>query len=87
MTEDKEIKDKLLAQLEERRRKVREMGGKDSVARQKKRGKLTARERIEQLLDEGTFCEIGMFARSRSASGAQIASDAVIAGCGEIDGC
>jgi len=83
--EDKQIKDELLAGLQERRQKVEEMGGRESVDRQKKRGKLTARERINELLDKGTFREIAMFAKSRTV-GAEIASDAVITGYGEIDG-
>ena len=85
--EDKQIKDELLAQLQERSQKIKEMGGAASVERQKKRGKLTARERIDQLLDKGTFREIALFAKSRSAApGAEIPSDAVITGYGEIDG-
>ena len=85
--EDRQIKDRLLAELQERSEKIKEMGGKESVGRQRKRGKLTARERIDLLLDKGTFREIGMFARSRTAAaGTEIPSDAVITGCGEIDG-
>jgi len=85
--EDKQIKDELLAQLQERSRKIKEMGGEASVERQKKRGKLTARERIDQLLDKGTFREIALFAKSRSAAlGIEIPSDAVVTGYGEIDG-
>jgi len=83
--EDKQMKDELLAQLRERREKIKEMGGSESVERQRKRGKLTARDRIDQLLDKGTFHEIGTFAKSRTA-GAEISSDAVITGYGEIDG-
>ena len=83
--EDKQVKDELLAQLQELREKIKEMGGRESVERQKKRGKLTARERIDQLVDKGTFREIGMFAKSRTV-GAEILSDAVITGYGEIDG-
>ncbi len=56
--EDKQIKNKLLAELRERGEKIKEMGGRESVARRRGRGKLTAHERIEKLLDEGTFCEI-----------------------------
>ena len=85
--EDKQIKDELLAQLQERSQKIKEMGGAASVERQKKRGKLTARERIDQLLDKGTFREIALFAKSRNtALGAEIPSDAVITGYGEING-
>ena len=45
------IVDKLLAELQERKEKIRQMGGRESVERQRQRGKLTARERIEKLLD------------------------------------
>ncbi len=82
--EDKRAKDALLAELQERRQKIKEMGGEKNVQRQKERGKLTARERIDQLLDAGTFREMGMFAQSRSD--AEVPSDAVITGYGEIDG-
>lgn len=49
-------------ELEELRRReafAEEMGGADKVARQKARGKLTARERLKGVLDEGSFREIG----------------------------
>ncbi len=52
---------------------------------QKSKGKLTARERIDALLDKDTFREIGMFAISRGAS-KNIPADGVITGYGEIDG-
>ena len=82
--EDKTRKDELLADLQERREKIEGMGGKENVERQRKRGKLTARERIYQLLDEGTFRETAMFAQSRG--GVDVPSDAVITGYGEING-
>ncbi len=85
--EDKQIKDKLLAELRERSGKIEEMGGAESVERQKKRGKLTARERIALLLDKGTFREIGMYAKGRTAaSDTGVPSDAVVTGYGEING-
>jgi acetyl-CoA carboxylase carboxyltransferase component len=85
--EDKQIKDGLLAELQERRQKIEELGGKEAVERQKKRGKLTARERIDKLLDKGTFREIAVFAQGRSAiAGAGVPSDAVITGYGKIEG-
>jgi acetyl-CoA carboxylase carboxyltransferase component len=88
--EDRQIKDKLLAELRERREKVTEMGGKDGVERQKKRGKSTARERIEGLLDKGTFREVGMFAKHRGTTlgmeEVSIPADGVITGYGAIDG-
>jgi len=88
--EDKQVKDKLLAGLRERSEKIKEMGDRESVERQKKRGKLTARERIERLLDKGTFCEIGMFAKNRGTAFGMdkinVPADAVITGYGKIDG-
>jgi len=53
--DDKKRKDELLADLEARRNRIKAMGGEKSVQRQKERGKLSARERIDQLLDSGTF--------------------------------
>jgi len=86
MVEDNQIKRDQLAELEERRAKIREMGGKERVEKQKKQGKLTARERIDRLLDKGTFREIGMFAKSRSTAYREVPADGVVTGYGEIDG-
>ncbi|HEX9976007.1 MAG TPA: carboxyl transferase domain-containing protein, partial [Dehalococcoidales bacterium] len=85
MTEDTEIKTRQLKELAERREKIREMGGQERVEAQKKKGKLTARERIDQLMDKGSFREIGVFARSRGAAG-EVPADAVVTGYGQIDG-
>jgi len=88
--EDKQIKDNLLAELQKRRDRAEEMGGEKNVAKQRQRGKLTARERIDKLLDKGTFCETGMFAKNRGTDFGMdkidAPGDAVIAGYGEIDG-
>ncbi len=83
--EEKQVKEKLLAELKQRAEKIKEMGGNERVETQKKRGKLTARERIDTLLDKGTFREIGMFAKSRGEA-AEVPADAVITGHGNIDG-
>ncbi len=85
MTEDIKIKENQLATLRERREKVQEMGGGERVEAQKKRGKLTARERIYALLDKDSFRETGMFAKSRGAV-TDIPADAVVTGYGKIDG-
>jgi len=84
--EAKQVKENQLAELERRREKIIEMGGRERVEAQKKRGKLTARERIDMLLDKGTFQEIGMFAKSRSTAYKEVVADGVITGYGEIDG-
>jgi acetyl-CoA carboxylase carboxyltransferase component len=51
-----------LRELEQRRRMARQLGGQDAVARHHSSGRLTARERIDQLVDEGTFREFGQLA-------------------------
>jgi len=51
-----------LAELRQRQALAREMGGKERVERQHKGGRLTVRERIDHLLDPGTFMEIGSIA-------------------------
>ncbi len=85
--EDKQAKDRLLSELEQRQAKIKGMGGKKRVETQKEKGKLTARERIDMLLDKGTFREMGMFAKSRgAASYGEVPADGVITGYGEIDG-
>ena len=53
-----------LAELEQRRARALEMGGPDKIARQHARGRLTARERIEGLVDAGSFIEFGLLAHS-----------------------
>ncbi|HVE75601.1 MAG TPA: acyl-CoA carboxylase subunit beta [Actinomycetota bacterium] len=65
-------------------------GGEERVKRQHERGKLTARERLEILLDPGTFVETDMFARHR-ATGFGLEKrrpygDGVVTGWGDIDG-
>ncbi len=65
-------------------------GGKDKQEAQHKKGKLTARERIELLIDKGTFEELGKFVTSRFTEEAsnteEILGDGVITGYGTIDG-
>ncbi|WP_457652491.1 acyl-CoA carboxylase subunit beta [Rhodocaloribacter sp.] len=58
--------DERIADLERRRAEARLGGGEKRIARQHERGKLTARERLDVLLDEGSFEELGMFVRHQS---------------------
>ena len=65
-------------------------GGQARIDSQHKKGKLTARERIQLLLDEGTFCEIGAFVTHRSTDFGmekqQFLGDGVVTGYGKVNG-
>ena len=80
----------IIRELEERRARARAGGGKDRVEAQHKRGKLTARERIELLLDPGSFEEWDMFVEQRSTDfgmeDKSIPGDGVVTGYGTISG-
>jgi len=77
-------------QLVELREKARLGGGEKRIETQHKKGKYTARERIEMILDEGSFEEFDMFVTHRShdfgLENEQYLSDGVITGHGTIDG-
>jgi acetyl-CoA carboxylase carboxyltransferase component len=78
-----------LVELNERRDQALHAGSERSVERQHAKGKLLARERIEYLLDEGSFHELDMLARHRAHdSGIEDRpyTDGVITGWGTIDG-
>ncbi len=76
--------------LEEKRKKAFQGGGEERIKKQHEKGKLTARERIEKLLDPGTFMEIGMFAQSRATEFGmdkkRYLGDGVVTGYGTING-
>lgn len=76
--------------LQDRRRKVELGGGDKRILQQHEKGKLTARERLELLLDEGTFREVNPFAATRVQYSGMGAVDApgegVVTGYGKIDG-
>ena len=87
MEDEKQIKDRKLAELKERRDKIKGMGGKDRVSAQEKKNKLTARARIDLLLDKVSFHETGIFVRNRNVGTYEdVPADAVITGYGQIDG-
>jgi acetyl-CoA carboxylase carboxyltransferase component len=80
----------LTDQLHERRAAARLGGGEEKIAKQHERGKLTARERIDLLVDEGTFVELGLHGRphfaQRAMDDVEAPADGVITGWGDIDG-
>src|SRR4051794_18848906 len=80
----------ILKELEDRRATARLGGGEERIAAQHKLGKLTARERIAVLLDEGSFEEYGMFVEHRATdfgmAEKKVAGDGVVTGWGTISG-
>ena len=80
----------ILEELETRRASARLGGGQRRIDAQHKKGKLTARERIQLLLDEGSFEEYDMFVTHRCTDfgmdAEKPASDGVVTGWGTIDG-
>jgi len=80
----------ILEQLEDRRAEARMGGGERRVAAQHSKGKLTARERIELLLDEGSFEEFDMFKAHRCVDFGMEKDrphgDGVVTGWGTVNG-
>lgn len=79
-----------LRELYARREKILKMGGDERIAKQHEQGKLTARERIELLLDPGSFVEINQFVEKRNTDFGldkmDLPADGVITGYGTVDG-
>jgi acetyl-CoA carboxylase carboxyltransferase component len=81
----------LVAELEARRARAREMGGAERVEKQHARGKLSARERLTLFFDDGLYFEVGIHATQMgSSAGAdgkdKPPADGVICGFGKVDG-
>jgi acetyl-CoA/propionyl-CoA carboxylase carboxyl transferase subunit len=79
-----------IEELEERREEAEKGGGEERIAKQHKAGKLTARERIEILLDDGTFHEVDPFKEHRATQfgmeDTKVPGDGVVTGWGEVNG-
>jgi acetyl-CoA carboxylase carboxyltransferase component len=82
--------DEKIQHLHDLRQQAREGGGPATTARQHQRGKLTARERLDLLLDENSFHELGMFVTHRSTEFGmdqkRYLGDGVVTGYGTING-
>jgi propionyl-CoA carboxylase beta chain len=80
----------ILDKLEERRAKAQKGGGDARIEAQHKRGKLTARERIELLMDKGSFEEFDTFVEHRATDfgmdKSKIPGDGVVTGWGTVNG-
>ncbi len=80
----------LVEDLHRRREQAKLGGGEEKIALQHERGKLTARERIDLLVDPGTFVEMGIHGgphfSQRAMEGREAPADGVITGWGDVDG-
>jgi acetyl-CoA carboxylase carboxyltransferase component len=80
----------LAEDLQLRREQIKQGGGAERVARQHAADKLTARERLDLLIDPGTFVELGIHGRphssQRAMDGIEAPADGVITGYGKVDG-
>ena len=74
----------------DRKEKLEQGGGPVAIDKQHSKGKLTARERLNLLFDEGSFVELGLFVKHRSTdfgmSEKTIPGDGVIVGFGKVNG-
>src|SRR5271169_2725703 len=79
-----------IAALRAVKERLRLGGGADRVNKQHTDGKLTARERLQYLLDRETFQEVGLLAQHRAAlfgmAGKSLPADGVVTGSGKING-
>lgn len=82
--------EELLNDLNEKKRKIKEAGGEDAINKQHEKGSMTAWERIEYLVDEGSFVEFDQFVKTRSTyfglDKVFAPRDAVITGVATING-
>ncbi len=82
--------DDRIEELREKREEARKGGGEDRIESQHDKGKMTARERIDYFLDDGTFHEFDQFRTHRThkfgMEEKQLYGDGVVTGYGEVDG-
>jgi acetyl-CoA carboxylase carboxyltransferase component len=94
MATDASVTQSLLRPLAEdlaaRREQIKLGGGDEKIDKQHAAGKLTARERVEKLIDDGTFVELGIHGRphssQRAMDGVEAPADGVITGYGKVEG-
>ncbi|WP_262177660.1 acyl-CoA carboxylase subunit beta [Haloarcula laminariae] len=88
--ETTEATDDPIEELREKRREAELGGGESRIESQHEKGKMTARERIDFLVDDGTFNEVDPFVEHRSTNfgmeDKKFPGDAVVTGYGDVDG-
>jgi methylmalonyl-CoA carboxyltransferase large subunit len=79
-----------IKELRQRREKISLGGGADKLEKHRQSGKMTARERIEALVDSGSFQEAGLFAKHRATlfgmAGKEMPADGVVTGAAAVGG-
>lgn len=79
-----------IAELNKKKEVLKLAGGKDRIEKQHAMGKLTARERVNKLLDQNSLQELSGFAQHRATffgmAGKELPADGVVTGCGTVDG-
>src|SRR5262245_22447151 len=82
--------EQLVDELRQKREHLQQGGGPDRQAKQREQGKLTARERIDTLVDPGSFEEFGLFAQHRQVhfgmADKEVPADGVVTGAASVDG-
>lgn len=82
--------EELIKKLKEMSEKIEIGGGEEKIEKQHKEGKLTARERLQLLFDEGTFEEIDKFVKHRNTyfglDKKDLPADGVVTGIGKVNG-
>src|SRR5208282_4225698 len=90
MSAKKKTIEDLIRDLHAKRAELEQGGGPDRQAKQREEGKQTARERIDALVDAGSFEEIGLFAQHRQVNfglaGKEIPADGVVTGAAAVSG-
>ena len=79
--------DECIREMEQRKQKARAQGGPGKIGKQHEKGRLTARERVGALLDEGSFLELGALCTSDTPGMEdKTPADGLILGYGTVDG-
>jgi methylmalonyl-CoA carboxyltransferase large subunit len=82
--------EQLTKSLHQNKERLRQGGGPERQAKQKEQGKLSARERIDLLVDPDSFEEIGLFAQHRQTqfgmAGLEVPAEGVVTGAASVDG-
>ena len=80
----------LIDALRQKKEHLRQGGGSEKLAKHKEQGKLTARERVDVLVDPGSLEEFGLFAQHRNTSfgmaGKELPADGVVTAAATVDG-